>query len=284
MTSRTLYKYVDLRDLYPESMENAEYIRTVSLDFKPFIVDIEADTTVMTKSILAFLQEVFGKDFTQEYLKFLERAKFVPNARSNIYSTANARKHNRVDKIEIPVITTIDDASTQLHEFMHYLRYTKNPKMCSSLLYNELPSIFIEMLHSYYSDIHFANSKNYSAMLSTIDARIAIDVRLKKSFRDLSYVYCMGNNPPPELAKEHERYISETLTICKYFLSTVYAFNLLMMYQEDEKNLRRRFKAIGTGGLTIDQLLKYYNINLRNEEVVDNIVNYIRVRKRQENN
>jgi hypothetical protein len=283
MTSRTLYKYVELRDLYPESMENAEYIRTVSLDFKPFIVDIEVDTAIMTQSILNFLHEVFGKDFTQEYLKFLERAIFVPNARSEIISSNNSRKHNRVDKIEIPIITTIDDAATQLHEFMHYLRYTKNPKMCNNLLYNELPSIFIEMLYSYYCDMHFANSKNYSAMLSSIDTRIAVDVRLKKSFRDLSYVYFVGNNPSPELAKEHERYITETLKLCKYFLSTVYAFNLLMMYQEDEKNLRKRFKAIGTGGLTIDQLLKYYNINLCNEEVVDNIVSYIRVRTRQRN-
>lgn len=282
MTSRLLYKFVGLKDLYPPSVANAEYIREEALKYVPKVYNIEVDPIIMMESNIAFLEFVFGRDFTQEYLKFLDRAKWVENEKSQIFSTPTGRKHNRVSRVEIPHITTVNDATTQLHEFLHYLRYTKNPKMCRNFLYGELPSILIQLLYGYFCDMNFEFSKDISAMLCEIDYRIAVDLKRKESFKDLSYDYYVGENPTPEMIKSHERYILETLPLCKYFFSSVYALRLLTLYQEDENHLRRKFKAIGTGGLSIDQLLVEYNINLCDEATVENTVGYMRVRSRQE--
>ena len=283
MISRRLYRKVVLKDLFPQSIYNAEFIRLEALKYIPKKYEIMIDPREGLEMNLDFLRRVFGVDYTQDYFKFLSKAKIVETHKSGVTFGMNDLKNQRVRTIEIPVIQTVNDASTQLHEFMHYIRVTKNPKSCFSLLYSELINILVQLLYGEYCDMNLGLSKDISVMFSEIDNRIAVDLRRNTSFYDLSYNYHLGPNPTVEEIISYNRYLAETLIMCKYFYSSVYALRVLALYQDNRGNIQKKIKALANGGLIVDDLLKQYNINMCDDATVDNVVGYMRYRTKQGN-
>ena len=308
MISRRIYREVILDDFYVRSINNAEMIRKEAIKYEPHRFNIMVpNTDMMTNVNLGFLKWAFGKDFSQEYYKFLEKSVFLPkpnkknddvddhwdddedkehitisNAYSRVYAPTESSIRKRVNRVELPYIKTINDASTYIHEFMHYLRFTKFPKMCLNNMNDEVLSVFSQLLYGHFCDIYGElKFGDLSMMLSEVDSRINEDLARATSFDDMSSLHKLPPNPTPEQIEQYTSFKEKTLPACKYFFSSVYAIRLLSLFLLNEMAIRKQLKAIAHGGVSIDQVLRENNISLHDDATVDNVMGYMRTRSLQ---
>lgn len=236
-------------------------------------------TTLSLDELKEYLTTILNKIFSSKYSDIIEEYHQMISLEpiSNpfdailekeiIDDTAIIKKFHLSSKL-----ASIEVAATA-HEYIHALlaKYTtfKFNDILSNIHYNELLSILIEYITIYeLSKIlkkdQLTEKHNIIRIHNCQEQAISDEENhflLPKLKKRLSFDPFVSDGIDKSLSYSSHNSFG-------YIISDIYAYQLFNFYLDDPKTLINIFTAIIDGENSIDNLLKYYNISLRNKDLV----------------
>ncbi len=236
-------------------------------------------TTLTIEELKSYIQEILDKIFSSRYTNTISEyndlitLEEIPNAfEATLESDVQGDTHiikkfylsNKLASIEIVAAA---------HEYIHALlskHITTNfNRVISNIHYRELLSILIEYITIYeLSELLKQDKLETKHNIIRIQNCQDHARTLEENHQLLIYTNKVLQNP--ELVSG----IKQCITYAEhnafgYIVSNIYALKLFTYYQDDPQSLISFFTAIIDGEQSISNLLKYYNLDLRNKETLE---------------
>ena len=180
-------------------------------------------------------------------------------------------------QVLIPSVTNTSSVVCILHEFAHYY-FQKNNIIYKKHYYTEILSILFEKIAADIMADKSGDSKFIKKIESTRLEGIRYHYITKKD--ELKQLVRAMNNAEVErenaskLAKDYTDY-SESVAL-SYGLGYIYAESLYNLYKEDEKAFQQKMREIFGMQTTLQSTLDYYDVNLSNKKVYEQVSDKIR--------
>lgn len=216
-----------------------------------------------TKEINNYIYQNRYEEFIDELLSFIKKDHTISR-----FDAAIASEYDIVDKTKTFIkgyIYSLTQTYCPIllnHEATHMIYEHKIPSNFN-YNYNEFCSIFVDLVAANYMDSIIGDqhlSKYKTIRFNHFKQNCFEYDNLQKRSIDLQQAPDKLNQQ--ELILQYSYYGTY-----QYIISTIYAFSLFQLYLND-KQVLEQFRKVVSHQMTIPEILEYYNISLRNHEIV----------------
>lgn len=161
-------------------------------------------------------------------------------------------KNNIVSKIIVPYFDNIYSTSIGVHEYTHSLNFDKVVDINNIISYEEILPFLNQFLF-----LEFVNKKYNTEEIISSSKKFMLNEQLLLSVKSF-----ISNND------ENNKCINESkLRECyKYIIGSLYSLSLYEYYNMDKNMFMVEYKKLYSGESRVEDLLKYYDINMKNNE------------------
>lgn len=264
---------IDTKNLFNFSSSEKEKLNRISnlyLNIKLFkdarSVKLEE---LDTNTFFNLTNEVLGSIFPRFMSYFIDLDKKVRIIENGMVSDAGieagfSKTNINVNTIDIPDYFNGYTSSAFVHEKIHCLTFEcfGLEKLCNS--YIELFPILIQKLalNEMENTYNLSYVSEYDQIVRINDTRS--NICLNKLAKKI-------NDNPDKSSLDSLVYEYFRIKGADYFLSEIYSNLLVKYYLTDRNTMLEKLNKLFSNKITIDEFLKYYNINLSNKEIIPTI-------------
>lgn len=239
------------------------------------------------------IRRIFGKDLLDEFREFMSTVRL--NDGKTILDGVSLRlvnRYNENDIIRVTEVSSIDlscSAFSIVHEFIHYYISKYNISIERKKYYEEILSIYGEIIAAKLCEEYFGNSIekkcdetrlegvnwHYFVHPAEID-EVRKQLRLHPEFKEVVFqsVPWLKNNS--EFLKE-ENYRKQLAD--SYGMGYLYARYLSLLASGDSDKVNGKVSDVLSGELGLQDMLNYFGINTKNRTMYDEVNKHIRTLK-----
>lgn len=236
-------------------------------------------TTLTLEELKSYIQEILDKIFSSKYTSIISEynnlitLEPIPNAfEATLESDVQEDKHI-IKKFHLSDKLASIEIVAAAHEYIHALlakHITTNfNQVISNVHYRELLSILIEYI-TIYELSELLKQDRLEEKHNIIRIQNCQDHARSLEENHQLLVYMNKALKNPELVSGIKQCVSYAEhNAFGYIVSNIYALKLFTYYQADPKALIDFFTAIIDGEQSISNLLKHYNLDIRNKDTLE---------------
>ena len=249
---------------------------------------------------------IFGQEYFNEFQELILNNLYVNH--SNVLfdgislNFADQKDFKSVKQaIEIPDFTHVSSIVCLLHEFTHYICQKHNLTYNKKAYYEEILSIYVEKraltilneilnLNNYTSKIEETRLEaikwHYTEHQQDLQGLKQIVEELHKAsktdfFAKMNLEMMKKDIPQVESLERFKRLLQfYDNRSASYGLGYLYSESLLFHSLDDQFTLNKKFQQVLNTDITLEELLRFYNINTSNKKVYDRVDSKLELIKR----
>ena len=250
---------------------------------------ISLDQNEILQCAAYIIENLLGKEALEDYVKFLGTIEIidVPNVLDGVVLESLDPKTNerKIHKTCIPNTNVEAHIIVLVHEFIHYYSKVRKVDDLSKQFYLEILSVFsekysIEKLKEIVADKDFEKKMISNRLAGTLYHFNEVPTSNKEVIEEYNRLKKIGNKALLNKIEDLLPWIKTKETIedmwdyraCQrdsYGLGYLYSDALLEKCLDDEQNVKTSIKKYFDGDLSIEDLLKYYDIRADKFELYD---------------
>ena len=254
---------------------------------------ISLDQKSILEGTAYIIENLLGEEALDDYVKFLSTIEIidVPNVLDGVVleSLDPNTNERKMHKTCIPNTNVEAHIIVLVHEFIHYYSKIRKVEDLSKQFYLEILSVFsekysIEKLREIVADKDFEKKMISNRIAGTLYHFNEVPVSNKEIIEEYNRCKKLGNKGVLNKIEELLPWIKTKETIedmwdyraCQrdsYGLGYLYSDALLEKCLDDENNVKATLKKYFDGDLTIEEVLKYYDIRADKFEIYDKSYN-----------